>query len=171
MTTTNNQSDQNYQDDINKLLTGVQEKLDIFESSVLPKIQKSLGQEYLDMDIELLKKKEPDELAEIVVVIRRYSLFIRQELNKLRSARTWCLSKIDDIAGEQLQHISNTFGWNERMLIAKTQHPVCKVIQSKLREFNCKIDRLTDVCDEINLIANSINDLRFSILSKRRVQE
>jgi len=117
--------------------------------------------EHLVRPISELRKKSIEELTESIICLHQYSLFIQKSLNEEKAWKTWALSKIDEVAGEQIQQIGNGYGWSERMLIAKTQHPLCKELNKFLREINMKIDRMYGVPNEIDKIADSINNLRF----------
>ena len=134
----------------------------------LPQLQFDEAPEYITMPLEQLRKKTPDELSEAVVILNRYALYIQKMSNEETSWEIWAQSMLDDAVGNLLPNISKEYGYNERPMIARTSHPVCKKLTQFLREVRMKKTRLSYIPAEIHKIADNIKDMKFIALRREK---
>ena len=144
----------------------ITEALEEYESQKagLPSLGHMDAPEYISMNINILKKKSAYQLCEAAFELRQYALYLQRMLNKEKAWKSWAESKLDEITADELLHIAGHYGWNERMLLAKTQNPICKKLNSFLREVSLHINRLLFIPNEIHKLADTINDLKFAAL-------
>lgn len=151
----------------------VEEALVEFEKQTLglPQIDKMEAPKVLSMSMEELRRKTPEELTECYIELIQYSLFIQRSINRHKCWERWGLSKLDEVAAYYLPDISPTFGFNERMLMAKNNPALCKELNSFIRNIRMRVDRLYDVPSQINKFADSIKDMKFANMRREKIND
>ena len=123
---------------------------------------------YLDMQPEQVAKLTIDELTEASLALTQYAIHVQRVINKNKSWERWALSKLDDISGSVLPDIGTFYGFNERMLIAKTQPELCQRLNELIREVRMYNDRLYGMPDLICRMADNIKEIKFANLRREK---
>lgn len=149
----------------------VDDALDLFEEQQcgLSKHEVMKEPPYLRMNLEVLKKKDPDELSEASYLLAQYSLNIQRSINRLKSWKFWSANKMDELVGGELEKVGNGFGWGERTLIVKSKSEICKKLNGFIRELDMKLNRLSELPNNIKIISDSIKDLKFAALKREKI--
>jgi len=134
----------------------------------LPDWSKSEAPKYLEMSIEQLRKKTPDELSEAVLELNRYAFNIQRLLNQKKGWERWAKSKLDELTAHNIQNISDSFGYNERPMIAKFGSENCRKLNKFLRKIEMQIIRLQELPFYIRCIAENIRDIKFLSLKREK---
>lgn len=150
------------EDEINSIL----EKFE--EDCGLPKWKQIQTPIWLEMNLEDIRRKTPEELSEAILEINRYALSIDRMINKLYAWKKWAISKLNDYAAQNLDKVSPTAGWGGQMLLARTAPEECKKINSFLRGLDMKIERLHKTPEGIRLIGDAIRDIKFSKIRQEK---
>lgn len=141
------------------------------ENGGLPKWQVLKTPIWLDMSIEELRKKSPDELTEATIELNRYIFSLDRLIGRQRAWKRWGESKLNEYTSENLPKIGDNYGWNERMLMARTLPEECKKIQRFLREIDMKLERLYQTPQNVKAICDSIKDMKFAQIRKEKQYE
>jgi hypothetical protein len=153
-----------------ELVSEVDKALDAFEKDLagLPKLISEEAPIYLYMSLEDLRKKTPDELSEICLMLNRYSLNLQRVMNRLRAWERWCVSSLDSMEARYIPDVPDRYGFNERPKIARHNPEPCKKINEFLRKTQMQLLRLDGVPNQIRIIADSIKDLKFAAIRREK---
>jgi len=143
-------------------------ELDKYEEEQLglPVLKDHQKPKYLYMSIEELRKVPHQELAEASFELNRYSFYIERVIGKNKAWEKWAKAKLDELMVENLEKVPNRYGYNERPMIAKHGSDACKKLNSFIRELEMKLARLYNVPKHVNIISDSINNIRYSMMHR-----
>lgn len=146
-------------EDMKVIETGLQQ----YEESVvgLPKLVEMATPRGLTISTVDLRKMSPGDLADIGYELGQYNMYIQRLINKERGWEIWAKSKLEEVSGSLLSQIEGNYGYNERMLMAKTQHSYCRKLNGVIRDTQMKTSRLWGIPEHIRDISNRIRDIRF----------
>lgn len=149
-----------------EVIAEIDKALDSYEKQKagLPDLGNSTAPKWLSMNIHDLSKKTPDELGEAVYELAQYSMYIQRLINKNKAFERWASSKLDEVTSAMIPQYDNAYGFNERMLMAKNQHPACKKLNSFLRKVQMENDRLWGIPSQIKIISEAIRDIKFAVM-------
>ena len=105
-----------------------------------------------------LKDSSGEDLSINCVRLAQYALFIKTEINKMKSARDWCEANINSIIGREANN-TNGYGIGEKSLIIKRNDPVAKELEATRIHFSSKVSLLEDIDRKIEFLANSMKSL------------
>lgn len=105
-----------------------------------------------------LKSISGEELSINCIRLAQYALFVKTEINKMKSARDWCEANIDSIVGRELNN-THGYGLGEKSLIIKRNDPVAKELEGARIQFSSKLTMLEDIDRKIEFLANSMKSL------------
>lgn len=105
-----------------------------------------------------LKSISGEELSINCIRLAQYALFVKTEINKMKSARDWCEANIDSIVGRELNN-TNGYGLGEKSLIIKRNDPVARELEATKIQFSSKLTILEDIDRKIEFLANSMKSL------------
>lgn len=105
-----------------------------------------------------LKSMGGEELSINCIRLSQYALFIKTEVNKMKSARDWCEANIESIVGREVSN-TNGYGIGEKSLIIKRNDPVARELESARTQFAYKLTMLEDIDRKIEFLANSMKSL------------
>lgn len=145
--------------------------LDQFETekASLPEWKVYMRPSILDMHIDEIRKKTPQELAEASFEIRRYVLNIKRLQNRLSAWKQWGNAKLEEIAASNLINISPEYGWNGRMLLARNSGENCKLMNQFIRKISMELESLNHIPENIEMIAKSVESMRFVNYKKEQL--
>ena len=112
----------------------------------------------INLSRQQLKSIGGEELSINCIRLAQYTLFIKTEINKMKSARDWCEANIDSIIGREISN-TNGYGLGEKSLIIKRNDPVAKELESAKIQFASKVTMLEDIDRKIEFLANSMKSL------------
>jgi hypothetical protein len=112
----------------------------------------------INLSRQQLKSIGGEELSINCIRLAQYALFIKTEINKMKSARDWCEANIDSIIGREISN-TNGYGLGEKSLIIKRNDPVAKELESAKIQFASKVTMLEDIDRKIEFLANSMKSL------------
>lgn len=112
----------------------------------------------INLNRSQLKAMSGEELSINTIRLAQYALFIKTEINKIKSSEDWCQANIDSIIGREL---SNTTGYGlaEKSLIIKRNDPVAKELEQTRLTFSTRLLMLEDIDRKIEFLANSLKSL------------
>jgi len=157
-------------DEISKeLREEINKSLDEYEKQLkLPQFSSEIeAPKYLTMNLEDLRKKSPEELAEASYLLAQYGFFIARSINRLRVWKRWGEGKLDAATAFNFEKIPNT-GWSERVLIARNGSDYCKRLNDFLFHVGSRLDRLYNIPEFIKQINDSLRDIRFIALRREK---
>lgn len=168
MEQTNQQSEQQSSEKIKQQYEKITELIEKYEkeSVGMEKIAIIPLPEYATMNVSRFRKMSPEELAEASFALSQYTLNLQRIINSHHSWITWAKSKLDEVSAIELEKIDGPYGWNERMLIARTKPAICKEINKFMREIQMKLDRLQYLPKELGRMSEIITNMSF--IAKRR---
>ncbi len=134
----------------------------------LPKLTDLKPPKVLEMSIEELKRKTPEELIEYGWMINQYSLYIQRVINKNRAMERWAKCKLEELTAYYIPQIEGSFGWNERTLMARTTPEACRKLNKFLRITSMTVDRLYNIPDNIKVMAETVKELRFLAFKREK---
>lgn len=105
-----------------------------------------------------LKSIGGEELSINCIRLSQYALFIKTEVNKIRSSEEWCKANIESIIGREINN-TNGYGLAEKSLIIKRNDPVAKELESVRLQFSTRLRILEDIDRKIEFLANSMKSL------------
>lgn len=105
-----------------------------------------------------LKSMAGEELSINCIRLAQYALFIKTEVNKMRSAHNWCEANIDSIIGREAANTTG-YGIGEKTLIIKRNDPVAKELESTRIQFASRLTMLEDIDRKIEFLANAMKSL------------
>jgi len=105
-----------------------------------------------------LKSMVGEELSINCIRLAQYALFVKTEINKMKSARDWCEANIESIVGRELSN-TNGYGLGEKSLIIKRNDPIAKELEGVRLQFSSKLTMLEDIDRKIEFLANSMKSL------------
>ena len=112
----------------------------------------------INLNRSQLKALASEELSINCIRLAQYALFIKTEINKIRSAEEWCQANIDSILGREVSN-TNGYGLAEKSLIIKRNDPVAKELEQARLQFSTKLRMLEDIDRKIEFLANSHKSL------------
>jgi hypothetical protein len=159
--------------EIEKICLHLQTIIDKYheEQTGLPALQPTKAPAVLTLPIHEIRRKTPDELIEFNLELVRYAMYIERVLNREKSWERWAKLKLDEYTGHYLQDLSPNYGFNERMLIAKTQPTPCKMINNFIKELQIKITNLQNIPEHIKAMADCIRDIKFMNIRREKNNE
>lgn len=153
-----------------KVREEIEEALVEFEKQCgMPPLTKVEAPAYITMNLEDLRRKTPEELAEAQFLLAQYGLYVQRELNRQKAWERWGKAKSDELAAHFIPNIGQGFGYNERELMARNNHELCKTLNAFLRKVRMQIDIMYDVPNHIKFISDSIREIRFSALKREKI--
>jgi len=105
-----------------------------------------------------LKNMAGEELSINCIRLAQYALFIKTEINKVKSAHNWCEANIDSIVGREAANTTG-YGIGEKTLIIKRNDPVAKELEAARIQFASRLTMLEDIDRKIEFLANSMKSL------------
>ncbi len=145
----------------------IDKALDAYEKQQgIPIWERMDAPEYLSMNIDVLRKKTADELAEATYALNQYAFNLQRVINKNKAWQRWAISKLDELEAYYLQDVPDRYGFNERPKIARHQPELCKKINEFLRTIDMRLNRLYDFPSQIKAISDSIRELRFAAIRR-----
>lgn len=169
MTASETSSEAKLDNDIDSLKDSIEKSLELYETkAAVVKMDFKEPPEVINMSMDVLRKKGPDELNEYVLQLNRYALYLQKLTNTEKSWEIWAVSQLNEVTGILLPEVGREFGWNERTTIAQARHPLCKKLNAFLRDIRMKISRLSYLPNEIHRIADSINDMKIMALRREK---
>jgi predicted HTH domain antitoxin len=162
----NNESEKSLQEQLRE----IQLALEKYEEDQvgLPKMVNFGAPECLSMPLDLLRKKDPQQLAEFCLELNRYSMYVQRMLNQEKAWEKWGESQLEEAMAPTLKELDPSYGWSERIILAKTSSAAAKSLMRFLRKVRMKIERISYLPNEINRIAESIKDIRYSNIKKEQ---
>lgn len=112
----------------------------------------------INLNRSQLKSISGEELSINCIRLAQYALFVKTEINKMKSARDWCEANIDSIVGRELNN-TNGYGLGEKSLIIKRNDPVARELEATKIQFSSKLTMLEDIDRKIEFLANSMKSL------------
>src|SRR6476661_7122701 len=121
----------------------IEEGLELYEEQMgIPKRQVVAPPQCLSMSLEDLRKKTPEDLVEYSLELMRYAGSIDRLIGQNNAWKRWILSKLDEYTSDNIPNISGSYGFNERILMARNGPDICKKLNSFLREIEMRLSRL-----------------------------
>lgn len=105
-----------------------------------------------------LKSMGGEELSINCIRLSQYALFIKTEINKIKSAESWCEANLDSIVGREIPN-TNGYGLAEKSLVIKRSDPVAKELEQARLQFTSRKLLLDDIDRKIEFLANSMKSL------------
>lgn len=162
---TKEELDQDLQDKIDK----ANKSLDDWENKLgLDFYRQGKCPDCLKMPIDELKRRTPEELMEFYLDIQNYTLYLQSIINRNKAVQRWGNMKLDELAAGFIPEISGSFGFNERILMARHNPEICKRLNRLLSKINMELDRLYGIPDQIRIIAECIKDIKFLALKREK---
>jgi len=124
--------------------------------------------EYLDMPIEQLRKKTPDELSEAVFLLNQYALNIQRLINRNKAWERCLRSRLDELEAWHLEKVPDRYGYNERPKMARFKPEQCQKLNKFLRRIQMQSDVLYDIPNQVRSVAESIRELKFIALRREK---
>jgi hypothetical protein len=137
----------------------------------LPTNKKVNQPEALMLNIADLKKKDPEELLEIEYEILRYSTYLQRVINDHYKWERWGVGMLDQLTSNYLPEVDGSYGWSEKLLIARNQPQLCKQLNDFIRDNRMKLDTLRDIPKKIDGMAAIIRDIRFLAMKREKTYE
>ena len=116
----------------------------------------------LEVPLEELRRKNPGELYEMCMMMKKHVLYIQRVLNKKHAWENWARSKIDELAAYNITLIGNEYGFNERVLMARHNSELCRLLQAFLRRVSMEKETLYSLPKYIEGVADTIRDIAYN---------
>lgn len=143
--------------------------LEKFESeNGIPSYKQLQSPIWLEIPLDELKKKTPQELTEASIELHRFALSIERLIGKHRAWIKWAKSKLDEYQASNLEKMGTGYGWNERMLIARTKTEECKKLNQFIRTNEMKLERLYQTPQNVRMLSDCIKDLKWVNIHKEK---
>lgn len=92
--------------------------------------------------------------------LSQYSLYVKNEFNRLKANISWCDANINSILGRELQNTEG-YGIKEKSLIIIRNDPVAKELQSIKDTCETQLMSIEDIDRKIEFMSSSLKNLAF----------
>lgn len=149
-------------DSIDDIISKIQQEIDRYlkEQLKVPNFS-NIDVSVFGLTSQELSRMTSEDINDKLLVGNNYILFLQQEINQHKAWERWAVSKLDEVASHFIEKISTSYGFNERVLIAKNNPEICKRLNSIIRHHRMKYDSLYGLCDSLNKILDIIRDYKY----------
>tara|TARA_Y100000296_G_scaffold49447_1_gene56662 strand:- start:28 stop:495 length:468 start_codon:yes stop_codon:yes gene_type:complete len=114
----------------------------------------------LSMGRDYMKGANKEQLSIDAIRLAQYGLYIKSEINRLKSNISWCNANINSIIGRELPN-TNGYGLAEKSLIIKRNDPVAKELESTKSLCETQLSSIEDVDRKIDFLSSCVKNLAF----------
>lgn len=153
-----------------KQIAEINDTLDSYEKEMIgvAKWTKSEIPEYLMMNIEQLRKKTPDELAEAGFLIAQYCMSVGRLIGRNYAFLRWTKLKIDEVTAQNIQETDSSLSWKQRELVAGYTSNISRKLNAFALKINMRLESIRPILDNCKAMGDSIRDLRFAALQRNK---
>jgi hypothetical protein len=114
----------------------------------------------LSMSRDYMKNSSKEEVAIDAIRLAQYGLYIKSEINRLKSNISWCNANINSILGRELPN-TNGYGLAEKSLIIKRNDPVAKELEKTKTLCETQLSSIEDLDRKIDFLSSCVKNLGF----------
>jgi len=140
----------------------IQEKMSEFKTG-LKLINLSIPSEVetlLSASRDYLKNMSSEELCIDSIRLAQYSLYLKSEINRLKSNITWCNANINSILGRELEN-TNGYGFTEKSLIIIRSDPVARDLEGIKSLCETQFVAIEDLDRKVDFLSSCVKNLAF----------
>lgn len=141
--------------DIQEKMAGFREKFKLSSIVAPPEIEK-----ILTASREYFKASSKEDLCYDAIKLSQFSLFIRNEANRLRANIAWCDANINSILGRELSNTQG-YGFIEKSLIIKRNDITARELDGIKTTCDVQLKSIEDTDKKIEFMASCIKNLVF----------
>ena len=109
---------------------------------------------------EYLKTSSREELCVDSVRLAQYSLYLKSELNRLKSNVSWCNANINSIVGREIPN-THGYGVKEKSLVIVRSDPVARDLEGIKTLCETQMVSLEDLDRKIDFMSSCMKNLAF----------
>jgi len=109
---------------------------------------------------EYLKKTPREDLCVDSVRLAQYSLYLRSEMNRLKSNVYWCEANINSIIGRETNNTEG-YGLKEKSLVIIRNDPVARDLEGIKTLCETQLISLEDLDRKVDFISSCMKNLSF----------
>lgn len=145
------------------------ENIKEWKSKTIPELNVSMDEisNYLNMEYQIYRALDTEELLDIVWTLKRYSLYLQKEYNEENSRARWCYNTIMKI-GKPLATNYGSYDKDERLQSAVRENEALRNIQEKKIDSESKAAILDGMSRSVSYLTNMLEKLAFYKLERKK---